>query len=149
MTAQTIENMAWQYHATREQIATTFEMDEKTLRRRFEEDPELYAAFKRGRLRRERHVIRRLWVMLNSKNCPPAVMIFALKNICGWTDSPKRVEVTGADGGPIVHVAQWGGPASRALEAAVEAEVIEADEDDITEDDIMEALVGATSDEPA
>jgi|GEM_PF-5680123 len=128
-----IERLAWEFHASREKIATILGMDDDTLRRRFEEDPELLASYERGHVRRERWVIERLFRRLNKPDCPPALYIFALKNVCGWVDAPKTVKHVGADGGPIQHVARYAGPAGH---LAVEAG---GEDDDEDEEDVVDA----------
>lgn len=83
---------------TMEQIADFLGFSERTLRRRFHEDPEVLAAYKRGKQRAVAGVATNLIQQAQSGNTTAA--IFYLKTQAGWRET-NRTEITGADGGPL------------------------------------------------
>jgi len=83
---------------TMEQIADFLGFSERTLRRRFDEDPEVLAAYKRGKQRAVASVATNLIQQAQSGNTTAA--IFYLKTQAGWRET-NRTELTGPDGGPM------------------------------------------------
>lgn len=83
---------------TMEQIADFLGFSERTLRRRFGDDPKVLAAYKRGKQRAIAGVATNLIQQAQSGNTTAA--IFYLKTQAGWRET-NRTELTGLDGGPL------------------------------------------------
>jgi len=133
VTDDMIEAMAYEFAATHEQIAHILGIADNTLRRLLKEDPTLAESYNRGKSRLQRKLTRAFINRALAKGAPPALLIFLMKNICNWTDSPKVVQHTGPDGGPVEFVVRYGGPASQ-IEAAAD-DVVEAEAEEVEGDD--------------
>lgn len=83
---------------SREQIASSLGISQRTLYNRQADDAEFAEAIKRGRSKGVSVVASKLMEQVKSGNI--TAMIFYLKTQGGWRET-QRTELTGADGGPI------------------------------------------------
>jgi hypothetical protein len=83
---------------TLDQIADCLNIGERTLRQRFSESEEVAAAYKRGKAVAINAVAKTVYQKAVAGE--GAFPFFYLKTQAGWRET-NRMEVTGADGGPI------------------------------------------------
>ena len=83
---------------TLEQIAYCLDISDDTLQRRFQERPEVKRAYKVGKAKAIRAVTNTVY--LKAVAGEGAFPFFYLKTQANWRET-NRMEVTGADGGPI------------------------------------------------
>ena len=79
------------------QIADFLGCSERTLRNRMEEDPKIYAAYKRGRAAAINDVAKGL--LQRAKEGDNTAAIFYLKTQARWSEK-QELEVSGKDGAP-------------------------------------------------
>jgi hypothetical protein len=92
-----VEKMAG-HGLTLDQIADCLNIGERTLERRFSEDTVVLAAYKRGKAVAINAVAKTVYQKAVAGE--GAFPFFYLKTQAGWRET-NRMEVTGADGGPV------------------------------------------------
>jgi hypothetical protein len=100
---------------TQEQIADYFGIGDRTLRRKFSEEPEVLAAYARGRAVAFREVAGNLVNQAREGNVRAAE--FYLKTQAGWKETQSH-EISGPGGSAMAH------------EIVIRHEVVDADEPD-------------------
>lgn len=80
------------------QLATALGISESTLQMTFKKCVALSQAVSRGRAKAHQEMGKRAWEMALSD---PGMMKFWLSCKMGWTKAAQKVELTGANGGPI------------------------------------------------
>jgi hypothetical protein len=83
---------------TLEQIAYCLDISDDTLQRRFQERPEVLRAYKVGKAKAIRAVANTVY--LKAVAGEGAFPFFYMKTQANWRET-NRMEVTGADGGPV------------------------------------------------
>ena len=92
------------YGLSQELIADFFNISDRTLRNRMKEDPEIYAAYKKGKAAAISHAAEKLHQAIDNGNL--TAIIFFLKTKAGFKETEVH-EVTGSDGDPLSFQGQW------------------------------------------
>jgi len=87
-----------------ELIADFFNISDRTLRNRMKEDPEIYAAYKKGKAAAISHAAEKLHQAIDNGNL--TAIIFFLKTKAGFKETEVH-EVTGSEGDPLSFQGQW------------------------------------------